>query len=82
MDQVGARLDGTIDPACDDPARPILLALSDNAPADDLGIHPEVHGVVRHPPALRPSRHADRPGLDLGRCSATSRPRATSDQDR
>ncbi len=33
MDQVAARLDGTIDLAVDDPVRPILLALSD--------IHPE-----------------------------------------
>ncbi len=43
-------------------------------PADDLGLHPRVHGLVRDPPALRPPRHPDRPGLDLGRCSATSRP--------
>jgi putative transposase len=74
MDQVAARLDGTVDLACDDPGRPILLAMSDNAPADDLGIHPGVHGVVRHPPALRPPWHPHRPGLDLGRCSAMSRP--------
>jgi hypothetical protein len=33
MDQVAARLDGTVDLTCDDPARPILLAMSD--------IHPE-----------------------------------------
>ena len=32
MEQVAARLDGTIDLACDDPTRPILLALSDNGP--------------------------------------------------
>jgi hypothetical protein len=43
-------------------------------PADDLGLHPRVHGAVRDPPALRPTGHPDRPGLDLGRCSATSRP--------
>ena len=29
MDQVAARLDGTVDLAGDDPGRPILLALSD-----------------------------------------------------
>ena len=29
MDQVAARLDGTVDLACDDPTRPILLAMSD-----------------------------------------------------
>jgi len=29
MEQVAARLDGTLDLAVDDPARPILLALSD-----------------------------------------------------
>jgi putative transposase len=32
MDQVAARLDGTVDLVCDDPARPILLAMSDNGP--------------------------------------------------
>ena len=32
MEQVAARLDGTIDLTVDDPARPILLALSDNGP--------------------------------------------------
>jgi putative transposase len=32
MDQVAARLDGTVDLACDDPGRPILLAMSDNGP--------------------------------------------------
>ena len=32
MDQVAARLDGTVDLAGDDPGRPILLALSDNGP--------------------------------------------------
>jgi putative transposase len=32
MDQVAARLDGAVDLACDDPTRPILLALSDNGP--------------------------------------------------
>ena len=32
LDQVAARLDGTLDLACDDPTRPILLAMSDNGP--------------------------------------------------
>ncbi|HEU4398025.1 MAG TPA: integrase core domain-containing protein [Actinomycetota bacterium] len=32
MDLVAARLDGTVDLACDDPTRPILLAMSDNGP--------------------------------------------------
>ena len=32
MEQVAARLDGTVDLACDDPTRPILLAMSDNGP--------------------------------------------------
>jgi putative transposase len=32
MDQVAARLDGIIDLAVDDPARPVLLAMSDNGP--------------------------------------------------
>jgi hypothetical protein len=74
MGQVAARLDGTLGLGGDDDQRPILLAMSDNAPADDLGLHPGVHGLVRDPSALRPARHPDRPGLDLGRCSATSRP--------
>jgi hypothetical protein len=30
--RVTARLDGLVDPAVDDPARPVLLALSDNGP--------------------------------------------------
>jgi putative transposase len=64
MGQVAARLDGTLDLSVDDDRRPILLAMSDNAPADDLGLHPGVHGLVRHPPALRPPWHPDRPGLD------------------
>jgi hypothetical protein len=32
LDRVAARLDGLVDPTADDPARPILLALSDNGP--------------------------------------------------
>jgi putative transposase len=32
LDQVTARLDGTVDLATDDPARPVLLAMSDNGP--------------------------------------------------
>jgi ABC-type dipeptide/oligopeptide/nickel transport system permease component len=52
--RVTARQDGLVDPTTDDPARPVLLALSDNAPADDLGLHPGVHGLVRDPPAFRP----------------------------
>jgi putative transposase len=32
MDQIAARLDGAVDLARDDPARPILLAMSDNGP--------------------------------------------------
>jgi hypothetical protein len=60
-----------------------VLALSDNASAagaqrqrsaDDLGLDQGVHGLVRHPPALRSARHPHRPGLDRGRCSAMSRP--------
>jgi hypothetical protein len=72
--RITARQDGLVDPSVDDPSRPILLVLSDNAPADDLRLHPRVHGAVRDPPALWPARHADRSGLDLGRCLATSRP--------
>jgi putative transposase len=74
LELVAARQDGLVDPTVDDSSRPVLLAMSDNAPADDLGVHPGVHGAVRDPPALRPSRHPHRPGLDLGRCLATSRP--------
>jgi hypothetical protein len=72
--RITAHQDGLVDPSVDDPSRPVLLALSDNAPADDLGLDPGVHGLVRDPPAFRPARHPHRPGLDLGRCSAMSRP--------
>jgi putative transposase len=72
--RVCARQDGLVDLTVDDPARPVLLALSDNGPQMTSGSDPGVHGLVRHPPALRPPRHPHRPGLDLGRCSATSRP--------
>jgi hypothetical protein len=64
MDQVAARLDGTLDLARDDPARPILLAMSDDGPQMTPGVHPGVHGVVRDPPAPRPTRHPNRSGLD------------------
>jgi putative transposase len=69
--RVAARQDGLVDPSVDDLSRPVLLALSDNAPADDQRLHPGIHGPVRHPPALRPARHPDRPGLDR----VTVRPR-------
>jgi hypothetical protein len=74
LERISARHDGLVDPTVDDPSRPVLLAMSDNAPADDQRLHPRVHGPVRDPPALWPPRHPHRPGLDLGRCSATSRP--------
>jgi putative transposase len=64
LELVTARQDGLADPTVDDPARPILLAMSDIRPADDLRVHQGVHGLVRDPPALRPARHPDRPGLD------------------
>jgi putative transposase len=32
LERVSARQDGLVDPAGDDPARPVLLALSDNGP--------------------------------------------------
>ena len=58
------RSDGTVDLGVDDQTRPILLVVSDNAPADDLRIDAGVHGPVRDRAALRPARHTDRPGLD------------------
>jgi hypothetical protein len=56
---------GLIDPTVDDERRPILLAVSDNGGADDVGVHAGVHGDVRDRVALRTPRHADRSGLDL-----------------
>jgi putative transposase len=62
--RVTARQDGLVDPTVDDPARPVLLALSDNGPQMTSGSTPGVHGLGRHPPAFRPARHPHRPGLD------------------
>ena len=64
LERVEARADGLIDPTVDDPARPILLAVSDNGPQMTSRIDPGVYGPVRHRPALRPSRHPDRPSVD------------------
>ena len=33
-------------------------------PTDDVALDAGVHGAVRHPPALRPPQHPDRPGVD------------------
>jgi hypothetical protein len=54
---VAARQDGRVDLARDDPTRPLLLAVSDNAPADDLRVDQGVPGVVLDRPALRPPAH-------------------------
>ncbi|MGZ4624511.1 MAG: hypothetical protein ACXVX2_20825 [Blastococcus sp.] len=35
LEVIGARQDGLVDPNTDDPSRPVLLAVSDNAPAAD-----------------------------------------------
>lgn len=43
---------------------PVLLAVSDNAPADDLQGHRGVPGRRPHRPALPTSRHPERPSLD------------------
>ncbi len=64
LDLIEARANETVDLAVDDPSRPILLAVSDNGPPDDLGLDEGVHGSLRHRPALRPPGHADRPGVD------------------
>jgi hypothetical protein len=50
--------DGLIDPTTDDERRPILLAVSDNGGADDVRVHPGVHGHVRDRAALRTAAHA------------------------
>lgn len=56
LERVAARQDGLVDPSVDDPSRPVLLA-SATRPADDQRLHPGVHGALRDPSALRPSRH-------------------------
>src|SRR6266540_3412581 len=61
---VAARQDGRVDLAQDDPTRPLLLAVSDNAPADDLRVDQGVPGVVLDRPALRPPAYSHRPGPD------------------
>jgi len=48
----------------DDPARPILLAVSDNAPPDEERRDGGVHGRHGCRPAPRTAPHPDRPGLD------------------
>jgi putative transposase len=56
--------DGRVDLSGDDESRPILLAVSDNAPADDLRLDPGVPGPVRDRAALRPgpAHRPTRPG--------------------
>jgi putative transposase len=82
MDQVAARLDGTLDLAVDDPARPILLALSDNGPQMTSGSTREFMALC----AIH--QHFGRPGTptDQAWTWVAVRPRqgrvATPDQDR
>ena len=81
MDQVAARLDGTVDLACDDPARPILLAMSDNGPQMTSGSTREFMALC----AIH--QHFGRPGTptDQAWTWVAVRPRqgrvATPDQD-
>ena len=64
LELVEARADGLVDPTVDDPARPILLAVSDNGPQMTSGSTREFMALCAIAPALRPARHPDRPGVD------------------
>ena len=58
MDAVTARQDAPVDPATDDPARPILLAVSDNGPQMTSGSTRE---FFTPPFRVRPARPACEP---------------------
>jgi putative transposase len=54
--RITARQDGLVDPP--PMTRPASAAGPQRQrPADDLGLHPGVHGLVHDPPAFRPPRH-------------------------
>lgn len=58
-----AHQDALVDPTVDDPAHPILLAVSDNGPQNDLALEPRIHVPVRDRPANRSTKHRPtRPG--------------------
>jgi hypothetical protein len=70
---VGARQDGLVDLTVDDPARPVLLALSDNSPQMTSGSTREFMALCAiHQHFGRPGTPTDQAGSS--RCSATSRP--------
>ena len=73
LERVSARQDGLVDPTVDDPARPVLLALSDNGPQMTSGSTREFMACARSTStSAAPARPPTRPGSS--RCSATSRP--------
>ncbi|MGH8899471.1 MAG: hypothetical protein ACRDZ4_21215 [Egibacteraceae bacterium] len=73
LDEALARGEKWVDLSADDERRPILLAVSDNGDADDVGIHPGIHGDVRDRGSTSDAleRRPTKPGPR--RCSATSR---------
>jgi transposase len=74
LELVTARHDGLVDPTMDDPARPVLLALSDNGPQMTAGSTREFMALCAiHQHFGRPGTPTDQ-AQDPSRCSATSRP--------
>jgi transposase-like protein len=60
---------------------PLLLAISDNAPADALLLHPRIPRRRRNHPAVRPTPHPTRPSLDRNPVRARQRRMATPGAD-
>jgi hypothetical protein len=71
--RVSARQDGLVDTSVDDPARPVLLALSDNSPQMTSGSTREFMALCAiHQHFGRPGTPTDQAGSS--RCPAMSRP--------
>jgi transposase-like protein len=60
---------------------PLLLAISDNAPAEALLLHPRIPRRRRNRPAVRPTPHPTRPSLDRNPVQARQRRMATPGAD-
>jgi putative transposase len=63
LERIIARQDGLVDPAVDDPARPVLPALSDNGPQMTSGSTREFMACARS--TSTSAGHPNRPALDL-----------------
>jgi putative transposase len=61
---VSARQDGLVDPHRGRPCPAGAAGPQRQRPADDLRLDQGVHGLVRHPPALRPPRHPDQAWIE------------------